>query len=493
MNKILIANRDEFETKGIQWLIETSLSNVEVMVANHLDITIKMLENEAPDILIYELEMGSNEILDPLKKAVKINQPIILSLTIEATFEASKKAIDLGTKELLLKPFSPQELVTKLQQIVRELEQKRKFELTTQKTGRLDKIEYQHLFSPSDKSAENYVFMAFQPERLHVLSTLSHFLEDYLFPESAQLFVLNDMIIGIFKTTSTMNWEIISKRCMHDWESQFQEPICIIVNHENSGDLSIHDKFLHTKRMIEVTFFIGYRQVMVFDKQVIWEFIDPFLTPSEQRFWISSLNEGNKEEIREFLYREFLHITHPYPDPGLLRIRLTSILAQIRRHMKTFQLDKEPYEKEYLQMFDTILYESLIYRILQNLMIFSSKIIDAVVHMSPKHVEIIDKCIHYIEVNYWNQEIDLVELAKVTNRNPAYISHLFVERKNKTFREMLNEVRIREAKKLLLDTDMSIKEVSSLTGFQNQQYFSRVFKKWLGISPKEFRRGINEK
>ena len=48
-------------------------------------------------------------------------------------------------------------------------------------------------------------------------------------------------------------------------------------------------------------------------------------------------------------------------------------------------------------------------------------------------------------------------------------------------------VRMENAKELLLDSDMSILEVSSAVGIDDQNYFSRIFKKHCGMSPTEFR------
>ncbi|PTY82480.1 response regulator transcription factor, partial [Heyndrickxia sporothermodurans] len=93
MYNLLIADKDEFEAKGMKWLIESSISNVNVKLAHNLIDSVMILENEQPDIFIYETNIGIGE---ELLKAIKINQPNIISITMEATFEAAKKAIDIG-------------------------------------------------------------------------------------------------------------------------------------------------------------------------------------------------------------------------------------------------------------------------------------------------------------------------------------------------------------------------------------------------------------
>jgi AraC-like DNA-binding protein len=62
----------------------------------------------------------------------------------------------------------------------------------------------------------------------------------------------------------------------------------------------------------------------------------------------------------------------------------------------------------------------------------------------------------------------------------------------KSFRELLNETRIRQSAKLLLESDMSIKEIASVCGFSNQQYFNKVFSKLKGMPPNQFRKRMQK-
>ncbi|MBS4174727.1 helix-turn-helix domain-containing protein [Bacillus sp. FJAT-49736] len=485
MIKILIADRDEFEAKGIQWLITSSISNADVLVAVHLDDTLLMLEKEQPDIFIYDMNIGN---MESIERLLNIMEPNLVCLTMEATYESAKKAIDLGAKSLLIKPFSPQELLKQINSIIRKHLRKQQNTLFPSNLDARQEVVYEELFMEESKNANPYVFIAFQPEKASYLPELNRFIKEYMFPAPPIIFPLSDMFICLFKKTRDADWEETGKRFLHDWELEEKEPICIIINDEKDNQLTIHDKYIRTRRMAEVTFFVGYQQVLHFVKPLEWDFIDPFLTPDEQRQWISFLNEGDKEGISEFLTREFLNFSNPYPDPGLLRIRLTSILAQIRRYMKSANIDLNKFELEYLGIFDTILYDPLIYRIVQKLLIFTSELVDSVFDSTRnQHMELMDKCIHYMELNYWKAHLDLRNVADFVGRNPTYISYLFVKKTGKTFRERLTLLRMREAKKLLEETELAIKEISILTGFHNQHYFSRVFKKMVGKTPKQYR------
>jgi two-component system response regulator YesN len=98
----------------------------------------------------------------------------------------------------------------------------------------------------------------------------------------------------------------------------------------------------------------------------------------------------------------------------------------------------------------------------------------------------IEKACKFINDNYKN-DITLEETASYCRLSSFYFSKLFKKRKKLTFIDYLTNRRIEEAKKFLLETNLSIKEISSEVGYNDPNYFTRVFKRVLSISPTSFR------
>jgi two-component system response regulator YesN len=67
---------------------------------------------------------------------------------------------------------------------------------------------------------------------------------------------------------------------------------------------------------------------------------------------------------------------------------------------------------------------------------------------------------------------------------------MFREELGITFVEYLTMVRMEEAKKLLMDPSLSVVAVASQVGYEDASYFSKVFKKYVGVSPNRYRRNI---
>ena len=107
-------------------------------------------------------------------------------------------------------------------------------------------------------------------------------------------------------------------------------------------------------------------------------------------------------------------------------------------------------------------------------------------HVPTKNSDVIKKAIQYISKNYANN-LSLELVANHVHLNPTYFSTLFKQSTGSSFKEYLNMVRIEESKRLLSNTDYSLIDIAVATGFEDQSYFTKVFKKYTGLTPKQFR------
>lgn len=93
----------------------------------------------------------------------------------------------------------------------------------------------------------------------------------------------------------------------------------------------------------------------------------------------------------------------------------------------------------------------------------------------------------YIAEHY-QEEISLSAAAKRVNLSPVYLSRLFKKEEGINFLDYLNQYRIDMAKRFLTDVKYNVIEVAELVGFKNTRYFSKIFKKQVGITPSEYRK-----
>ena len=92
----------------------------------------------------------------------------------------------------------------------------------------------------------------------------------------------------------------------------------------------------------------------------------------------------------------------------------------------------------------------------------------------------------YIRNNYM-KEISMQDAARVMNYSDAYFCKLFKQCFDQNFTSYLTNFRVNEAKKLLKDRNISVKDVGMRVGYYDSNYFAKVFKRVTGVIPSEYR------
>ena len=113
-------------------------------------------------------------------------------------------------------------------------------------------------------------------------------------------------------------------------------------------------------------------------------------------------------------------------------------------------------------------------------------------NISPKS-SVVSKIVELSEENFRDPQLSIASIAEELGYNAKYLSHLFSEKMGVPYSEYLRSLRLKQAV-LLMDHGLdSVKNVSLLSGFSDPLYFSTVFKKSTGISPKEYMARLQEK
>lgn len=97
-----------------------------------------------------------------------------------------------------------------------------------------------------------------------------------------------------------------------------------------------------------------------------------------------------------------------------------------------------------------------------------------------------ERIVHYLKENY-REEIVLEDMAKQIGISYSYMRKIVYELTGKSVIDYLNQLRIQKAKQLLMETDLTIKQIASEVGYYNLQSFNRFFRKYEGMPPSSYR------
>lgn len=106
--------------------------------------------------------------------------------------------------------------------------------------------------------------------------------------------------------------------------------------------------------------------------------------------------------------------------------------------------------------------------------------------------KVADMIYQYIRENYM-YDISMQEVARTMNYSEAYFCKLFKQCFDKNFTAFLTEYRVNEAKKMMEQPTVNIKEIGKAVGYGDSNYFAKVFKRITGQSPTEYRMAIFQK
>ena len=101
------------------------------------------------------------------------------------------------------------------------------------------------------------------------------------------------------------------------------------------------------------------------------------------------------------------------------------------------------------------------------------------------HHALIEKALLYIE-EHLTEELSLEVVSEYVSLSPIHFHNTFKASTGRTLREYVEEARLRRAVNLLVSTDMTLTEIAFECGFSSQAYFSYVFKRKMGKTPREY-------
>lgn len=466
---LVILSQNVGEEQGLKWIIESHMNGVNVSFEDWKEDT---------HCLVIDMELWTLELEEKL-----LNSNMIwIGLSSDRTFLTAYRALKGKAEDLLFRPFDPMVLVKQLQQIRFQL---RNLDANTSLIES-HSLTYENFFN-EEKITQEIILVAFVTPEYETYSVLLNALNNHPFHGKTKAFAFSEVILMAY-------WSDNAQACLEEcqvfygaWKRQMDAPLSIFVN--NKKWETIKQYYQETRKMTALIFYEGY-DIAVIEKGLLkWRPLDPFLTPLEQRIWLEMLEKKDTAAIKKWMENEFLAYERPYPDSEMIRIRLTSVLAQARRYMKSMHLESEQWEQYYHSVFEVIIKGSVVYGIVQTAVNFIVQLVLAAGERQGRSDSSdIEKTCALMEANYWDPDWNLAACAEQLDLNKSTLSRRFHQETGQKFSDALASIRLTEAKRLMKETRLPLDEIAKLSGFANASYFSAVYKRKENVTPSDFRK-----
>ena len=164
-----------------------------------------------------------------------------------------------------------------------------------------------------------------------------------------------------------------------------------------------------------------------------------------------------------------------------LIVAVSKLIEKLGGNVK--ELKPEILQRKYID--DAVSDEQRFTKTLEEVLQFALEYRDSKV--TGKYADVILKAKKYIEENYADQNTTLTSVAEAVALSPNHFSTIFSQECKTTFIEYLTNVRLDNAKRLMRETEMKGYDIAYECGFSDPHYFSYIFKKNTGLSPREYK------
>lgn len=435
MYKVFLVDDEAIIRKGVKSIINWEELGCTVIgeASDGLE-GMKKMEEMKPDIIVTDIRMPGVDGLDMIQdtKAVIPKSKIII-LTGYRDFEYLQRAIKLGAFEYLLKPSKIEDITAVVRRAIHELQE--------------DKAKQEEIESLK-KSLQEKIPLIKQK-------------------------LIYDLLFNINQKSSRLKSEM--ELCNFKVD-KFVLSVVDIDKNENTQD----DNLMYQQGIINA-FLDVYSDSFNTEFFILSEHRIVFIVQCNDLLQDFQAEVTNKlDELKEIIcgcFKISISIWSSSVGEGPLALheKMEEVLKKVDR------ISNSPKE-------DTICYDSI-----KELNKNNDELIKS--HNEEKNIQeesvkvIIRKAVEYIRNNY-RETITLNDIAEYTYVSSCYLSRLFTKEMGKSFVDFLSEIRIEKAKEFLRKDNYKAYEVAEMVGIKDAHYFSKLFKKYTGITPSEYKDGV---
>ncbi|MBM7604189.1 two-component system response regulator YesN [Metabacillus crassostreae] len=504
MYKLLIVDDEKNIRLGIQAMINREFTDLfSTLVASDGQDALNMMKDNEIDILITDIKMpGMNGIalIQHIKEDGK--NPALIILSGYDDFEYAREAIKWKVKDYLLKPINRKELFQTLTKVVEEIESDTKIEYghhddyrATQLNNILlnPKIGEEEIESNCRKvnitEFPNGYYIGLIKSKTAVggkecHNSIKHIIEKQYCDDIKRFIIFCDKdenVVLISPTTEVFD-------CLKDTFAEEKYIKYLLSVSEKQNELK-NIKVAYNQALIACKYhFLFPRSSLIFFENISSKPADEEIPINTIHKISNMIGTDREKELKVSLLTIF-----DFEKISQLSISyMESLSEDFNSNVFDYyfnKLGKESFEifKFYKDVGNIYNYENFFeyFNVVEELVMKLHEYVKQIksVYSEQKYME---KALGYINENY-NKDLNLAVVSNYISLNYSYFSHTFKEYTGLNFVDYLKKIRINEAKKLLVETELKVLEISEMVGYKNPKQFTRVFREIEGVSPKEFR------
>ena len=534
MFKVMIIDDEPIIRKGIRNILNWKQFGCEICAeASDGEEGRILIEKYRPDILITDIRMPE---VDGLKMINDVKDIIpdckIIVLTGYRDFDYVQEAVKLGVFDFVLKPSKIEDLTAIVQRAVEELKRQKN---RTEEFDKLKKLFEQNIPVLREKLLYDLIYEIYPngedilaraellgvniadffllvaeidteenenlsqyDMNLYQFGIINTFMDVFSDSFSVVNIPLKDSSVAfILQGKDNINdcYDRINDKCNYLQEllvNCFGFTVTIAVSSEGRGILQLPKKYRECIEALERKFYIGNNSVIFYNDLSGFFRVDDYSALEKyQRLLLEAIKTGNESIVSKRI-QDISEYINSLENINMNYIK--SFYCGIINHINNIRLsiaqasnDKKVESINVVSLHNMINETKSLSELNGLLMDVSMSIASKINSYNTKSIKLVLRnAIDFIHENY-NKQITLNDVAEHVYVSTSYLSRMFKKELGKNFVDYLNGLRIEKAKELLMDPRYKTYEVAEIVVIPDAHYFSRLFKKYEGLSPTEYR------
>ncbi len=509
MMKLLIVDDEQVGREGLQAILQRGFSDITIEQAKNGKIAVELAEQFQPDLILMDIKMPGMDGIEATE-TISARFPDIKFIMITAydTFDYARRALKLGVKDYLLKPSKAGEIIATVKRVLQQIEQERSSRqqnlqrdhtlqrlLPVIETDMVTQLLFDHVHDVHldemigwlnvNPDCEKFALAVIIPEEGdHLYATIRDKISR---TGSGLVGALNGRQIPIivFRRTG---------QSLRAQASELAQELLVAAGTKLRGQCfigignayGVHSQLRqsyqealiatsNTNLPVKYRFYMDHASTHTPDNS------HREARLAEQRLF-DQVRIGDWDHVRD----DTMQFIRFYEEQGLDRLHAQQLILQrlwIASRMLTemgVELEAPMYSSS-VQDYRQLRYETafMLEQMRSQSDEYSQKIKPDTIRQIKQYI-----------MEHSREDISLEGIGDQFGLSPFYISKLFKEQLGVNYIDFLTECRITQAKKLMADPNLSLKEITYEVGYRDPNYFSKVFKKLADVSPTEYRKTL---
>lgn len=512
MYTVLIADDESIIRQGLMCIIDWKEFGFSAAYeAANGEEALEMILTKSPDLVLLDIRMPKLSGLEVVKAAREHGfKGKVVILSGYSDFNYAKEAIAHGVQYYLTKPADEDELAMITSDIAKQLNEENRHKQVIE--GYLEKakenILKELLCGTFDNAHYNLDDFNMSASSYQVI-----IYEKYRHKDEQVNYQFSDLLRVTNANNNSYDWidigrkQVILLKGKHaqvrfqDFLSRYEgaikpqkgsplDSIFIAYGRPVQNLFDIHTSYQEANRLMERRFFCEKHQHTLGYKELAKISVKPFPLGDEIRqsycdTLVNYLQAYNQNQIGETLAELTEKLYQSNQSPEHIKLFLTDLYLMMKEKIYHLYNKSEIPFLSNATIINAIDRKYYLYEIIALLQEQCDMIVRSIGNTSRDNI--IDSIVHYIKHNYMGN-IKLETIAPLFGYNSSYLGKIFNKKMGMSFNAYIDSVRIEESKKLLEHETLKVYEIAERVGYQNVDYFHMKFKKYMNMSPAEYRK-----